>query len=434
MKVLPFLTAATLACGTAGVSAQLRLPTLPSLPGVTLPSVTRSPSTLLTDSELAPRNLSELRRRTVRELLRRNSSVLEADRAGEPLVRGEVLAFSPIPAALDALRAVGFTLLRERRLDGLDMRVLVLQAPPDLGTAAALDRAREIDPPGSYELNHVYTGSGTLAPAVGASGAATAPAPASASAAPGRIGLIDGGVDDRHPVLSAAQLRTHGCDARHPSAHGTAVASLMVGEGRSFHGAAPGATLYAADVFCDQPTGGAVDAVADALSWLAQERVPVINISLVGPANRLLERVIAAMQARGHVIVAAVGNDGPAAPPLYPAAYPGVVGVTAVDARRRVLPEAAQGPQVTFAAPGADMAVADGAGGFSLARGTSFAAPLVAGLLARHVSALAPGNAGLAVEALAASGLDLGAPGRDPVFGLGLVGEGLRASPMLASK
>lgn len=432
MKVLPFLTSATLACGTASASAQLRLPTLPSLPGVTLPSVTRTPSTLLTDSELAPRDLGELRRRTVRELLRRNDSVLEADRAGEPLVRGEVLAFSPKPAALDALRAAGFTLLRERRLDGLDMRVLVLQAPPGAGTAAALDRAREIDPPGSYELNHVYTGSGTLTPAAGASGAATASVPA--PAARERIGLIDGGVDDRHPVLRAAQLRSHGCNAPHPSAHGTAVASLMVGEGRSFHGAAPGATLYAADVFCDQPTGGAVDAVADALGWLAQERVPVINISLVGPANRLLERVIAAMQARGHVIVAAVGNDGPAAPPLYPAAYPGVVGVTAVDARRRVLPEAAQGPQVTFAAPGADMAAADGAGGFSLARGTSFAAPLVAGLLARHVGPLAPGNAGLAVEALAAIGLDLGAPGRDPVFGWGLVGEDLRASPMLARK
>jgi len=432
MKVLPFLTATTLACGAASASAQLRLPTLPSLPGVTVPSVTRSPSTLLTDSELAPRDLSELRRRTVRDLLRRNSGVLEADRAGEPLVRGEVLAFSPTPAALDALRAAGFTPLRERRLDGLDMRVLVLQAPPGLGTAAALDRAREIDPPGSYELNHVYSGSGTLTPTMGASSAATAPPPA--PAAPGRIGLIDGGVDERHPVLRASRLQAHGCNARHPSAHGTAVASLMVGEGRGFHGAAPGATLYAADVFCDQPTGGAVDAVADALSWLAQERVPVINISLVGPANRLLERVIAAMQARGHVIVAAVGNDGPAAPPLYPAAYPGVVGVTAVDTRRRTLPEAAQGPQVTFAAPGADMAVADGTGGFSLARGTSFAAPLVAGLLVRHVGALAPGNANTAIGALAAIGLDLGAPGRDPVFGLGLVGEDLRASPMLARK
>jgi subtilisin family serine protease len=111
-----------------------------------------------------------------------------------------------------------------------------------------------------------------------------------------------------------------------------------------------------------------------------------------------------------------------------------VVGVTAVDARRRVLPEAAQGSQVTFAAPGADMVAADGAGGFSLARGTSFAAPLVAGLLVQHVGALAPGNANAAVGALAAIGLDLGAPGRDPVFGLGLVGEELRASPMLARR
>ena len=93
------------------------------------------------------------------------------------------------------------------------------------------------------------------------------------------------------------------------------------------------AELYAADVYCGAPTGGAVDAVAAAFGWLAREQVAVINVSLVGPRNALLERVVASLVKRGHVIVAAVGNEGPAAPPLYPAAYDGVVGVTAVDAR-----------------------------------------------------------------------------------------------------
>jgi hypothetical protein len=52
-----------------------------------------------------------------------------------------------------------------------------------------------------------------------------------------------------------------------------------------------GAELYAADVYCGLPTGGAVDAVADAFSWLAREQVPVINVSLVGAPNLMLENV-----------------------------------------------------------------------------------------------------------------------------------------------
>src|SRR6185503_9291329 len=97
--------------------------------------------------------------------------------------------------------------------------------------------------------------------------------------------------------------------------------------------------------------GAAVDAVADAFSWLVGERVPVINVSLVGPPNALLEAVVLRVIARGYLIVAAVGNDGPAAPPLYPAAYRDVIGVTAVDAHRLVLVEAGRGSLVNFAAP-----------------------------------------------------------------------------------
>ena len=202
----------------------------------------------------------------------------------------------------------------------------------------------------------------------------------------------------------------------------------MVGEGDGFRSAAPGLALYAADVYCGAATGGAVDAIAGALDWLAEQRVAVINISLVGPQNHLLGRLVERMLARGHLIVAAVGNDGPAAPPLYPAAYPGVIGVTGVDARRRVLPEAGRGQQVAFAAPGADL-LAAGTGGYAIVRGTSFAAPLVAGLLAGHLARRAPAAGAQAIEWLRAEATDLGAPGPDGVFGNGLVGERLRVDP-----
>src|SRR5213079_1547681 len=200
-----------------------------------------------------------------------------------------------------------------------------------------------------------------------------------------RIGLIDSGVDVTHEVFNGITIQQHGCGTAVPAEHGTAVASLMVGRASAFHGAAPGSALYAADVFCGRPTGGAVDAVAEAFGWLAREHVPVINVSLVGPPNTMLAAIVQDVLSRGYLIVAAVGNDGPAAPPLYPASYPGVIGVTAVDAHDRVLVEAGRGKQVMFAAPGADLVAATLQNELVSVRGTSFAAPLVAGLLAIHI-------------------------------------------------
>jgi subtilisin family serine protease len=187
--------------------------------------------------------------------------------------------------------------------------------------------------------------------------------------------------------------------------------------------------LYAADVYCGRPTGGAVDALVAALGWLVQERVPVINVSLVGAKNAMLERVIAALIADGYIIVAAVGNDGPAAPPLYPASYAKVVGVTAVDAHQHVLIEAARGLQVMFAAPGADLAAAAGGHTYAAVRGTSFAAPFVAALLAAGLSAPNSADAAAALDALAKAAVDLGPPGRDLTYGYGAVGATYRIDP-----
>jgi subtilisin family serine protease len=191
----------------------------------------------------------------------------------------------------------------------------------------------------------------------------------------------------------------------------------------------PDAELYAADVYCGRPTGGAVDTLVAAFGWMVQERVPVINVSLVGPRNAMLERVIADLIAAGYIVVAAVGNDGPAAPPLYPASYQHVVGVTAVDAHRHVLIEAAHGPQVMFASPGADLAAAGSNHVYAAVRGTSFAAPFVAALLAPGLTAPNPADAAAAIDALAKTAVDLGPPGRDLTYGFGLVGADYRIDP-----
>ena len=170
--------------------------------------------------------------------------------------------------------------------------------------------------------------------------------------------------------MSGAAIEQNGFAGRpQPTGHGTAVASLIVGNQGPFQGAARGASLFVADVYGGSRAAGSASSIVRALSWLASKRPQVINISLVGPQNRIVQRAVQALRARGIEIVAAVGNDGPAAPPQYPASYPGVIAVTGVDARGRALPEAGKASHLDFAAPGAEMAAALPGQGYAKVRG-----------------------------------------------------------------
>jgi hypothetical protein len=373
--------------------------------------------------------LSDLRHLEIGRLVRAHRQVVDTDPDGEPVVRNEILGLSPADAALDQARSLGFSIDREQTIGAMNIRLVVFRAPQGMSTNKALRALRRADPGGSYDYNHIYSGGGALSrggPAGGATGRDALPS-APPAAGPAqlrvRIGLMDTGVDATHPVFRESVVHAWGCDSHAiPAAHGTAVASLLIGRSDVFHGVRPDAELYAADVYCGRPTGGAVDALVAAFGWFVQERVPVINVSLVGPKNAMLETVIGGLIAGGYIIVAAVGNDGPAAPPLYPASYPHVVGVTAVDSHRRVLIEAARGPQVMFAAPGADLAAAGSEHAYADVRGTSFAAPIVAALLASGLAAPNSADASAAIDALAKNAVDLGPPGRDLTYGFGLVG------------
>lgn len=412
----------------AAATAQVRLPAipLPALPPQTLPQTLDQVQSQSLD------RLSALRHLEIGRLIRGNPRIVDADPNGEPVVRSEILGLAPTDAALVHARSLGFIVDREQTIGAMNFRMTVFRTPPGMSTKKALRTLREADPSGSYDYNHIYSGGGAAGGAPSrALGESTEPtgqdAPAQSRV---RIGLLDSGVDATHPVFRDSLIRAWGCDNHAvPAAHGTAVASLLVGRSEVFHGVHPDAELYAADVYCGRPTGGAVDTLVAAFGWMVQERVPVINVSLVGPKNAMLERVIADLIAAGYIVVAAVGNDGPAAPPLYPASYQHVVGVTAVDAHRHVLVEAAHGPQVMFASPGADLAAAGSNHGYAAVRGTSFAAPFVAALLAPGLTAPNPADAAAAIDALAKTAVDLGPPGRDLTYGFGLVGADYRIDP-----
>ena len=420
-----------LACGSA--HAQLRLPSV-SLPvPQAIPQLgnelLRDPVNRLGMVRELP-VLRDVRIGQVEKLLRQHRDVLERDPRGQPVVRREILAFNPSPAGLAAASAAGMTVASERALEGLDQTMVVLRLPEGASTVALLEQLRAADPEGSYDFNHIYTGSGSAggAQAAGAAGTATSrPRKPGATA----VGLIDSGVDAGHEVFRSASIERWGCNgAAHPDAHGTAVAALMVGKSAHFAGVAPQAGLYAADVYCASGTGGSADKIAAALAWLARENVGVINMSIVGPANQTLERVVGAMVKRGHLLVAAVGNDGPAAPPLYPASYPGVVGVSAVDKRGRVIPESGQGRQVMFAAPGNHMvSAAPGAPPYRQVRGTSYASPIVAALLARSLPQPDKAQAAAALAALSKTAAQADGAAVSNETGFGIVGREFRTDP-----
>ncbi|MBC7685589.1 MAG: S8 family serine peptidase [Bdellovibrionales bacterium] len=427
--------ALTFAVGSAPAQAQLHLPSvnlpLPQGIGGLGGDLLGNPASRLGPLRTLP-IADQVRRDLIKQLLRQRADVLEPDLRGEPAVRREILAWNPGPGGLAAAAAAGLAVLRERRLDALDETMVVFGVPDTASTAAALEQLRALDPGGSYDFNHIYTGSGApggQAPARVPSSPHSSPAPANQQGS--QIGLVDSGVDAAHEVFRGASIKRWGCgDTPHPDGHGTAVAALMVGKSAHFSGAAPRAGLYAADVYCGSGTGGSADKIAAALAWLARENVGVVNLSIVGPPNQTLERVVGSMVRRGHLLVAAVGNDGPAAPPLYPASYPGVVGVSAVDKRGRVIPEAGRGRQVMFAAPGNNMlSAALGEPPYRQVRGTSFASPIVAALLAASLAHPDKERAATALATLSKQATRADRSAISNETGFGVVGQHLRVDP-----
>jgi len=359
--------------------------------------------------------LTQARSLRVERLFNEHRAELDRSPPGDLIVRAQVIGIDITEEALTRAQNAQFVIVRTRELADLGVKITVLQTPEGMNASRGLKRLRKLDPEGTYDYNHVYLDSGAQI-----AGTAT-PAesePKVRYSGTGRVGLIDGGVDPGHEVFAGIRIHHNGCDgALVPSPHGTAVAHLLV----SRNGVGE---IFAADVYCGEAFGGAVDAVSAAFGWMARERVAVINVSLVGPRNKLMERVVKALVARGHLIVAAVGNDGPAAPPLYPASYDGVIGVTAVDGKHHVLIEACRGKQVDFAAQGADIQAAAGAPNVYVpVRGTSFAAPVIAMMFAMDLEAPDPAKAQAALAKWKAIANDLGKPGRDDIYGEGELGD-----------
>lgn len=404
--------------GSAGAQVLRGLPSLPVVNG--LPRVVNGVTNDVLQT--TDRTLG-----VVRDVVGRPQSAArhwEHDPAGAPVVRDEILALASSSEAIAAARAQSFEVVRTETIEPLGISLVVLRPPEGLSLSDAIARLRAADPQGQYDYNHIYNPTGTI---IGGASSNLAP-----QQAPERVGMVDGGVDRSVYSLRGLSVESAGfvgsCKPV-PSDHGTAVAFLLSG---ARDNAFRPETLYAADVYCGHGEGGSAEAIVRALGWLSSVKVPVVNISLAGPPNALLAAGVKAFLLRGHVLVAAVGNDGPSANPRYPAAYPGVIAVTAVDSAHRIALDANQGDYIAFAALGVKVPVPKAGGGTVTVSGTSFAAPLVTRRFAVLLSAPDQERAAWALCELRTAALDLGTPGRDPIYGYGFL-EGSGTMPVSSS-
>lgn len=242
-----------------------------------------------------------------------------------------------------------------------------------------------------------------------------------------RIGVIDTAIAYQHDAFQIATnenrlvrrnfLRT---DVKQPNDHGTAVSSLFVGQNSEFSGLTPAATIFHAEVFYQQSAehqGAALSSLLQALDWQIEQNVQVINLSLTGPSNRLLERALQAITAQNISVVAAAGNAGPFAAPQFPAAYPEVIAVTAIDRKAALYRWANQGEYIEFSALGVDVRTAQANSDWGVESGTSIATPIVSAFAACYQQS-SHAETRSKLQQLA---IDLGEQGRDHQYGHGLL-------------
>lgn len=339
------------------------------------------------------------------------------------------------PEAFDELAEKGYLFDNVTDLPGMGLRLAEVAAPSTFEISEV--RQGVVDVVGSgradVDLNHFYTAGSPIEHTVeGIPPRNAVPFPADTDELDLRIGMIDSQVDTSHPALAHSRIEAQsfvrsGADL--PAFHGTAIASIIAASGSDYQGLAPHAELFAAGVFEEDRERGEVASTVSlvrALDWLVTAGVDVVNISLAGPPNRLLETALNRASERGVLILAAAGNGGPVAKPMYPAAYPSVVAVTAVDTAGRAFRLANRGDYLDIAAPGVGMLHARAGGGYATSSGTSFAVPFATTAAAR-LRQLQPGVNVL--DSLYRSAEDLGPPGRDEIYGYGL----LRPLPVVTS-
>jgi subtilisin family serine protease len=238
------------------------------------------------------------------------------------------------------------------------------------------------------------------------------------------VAVIDSGVDLSHPELQgivADQFDALGSTVT-ADRHGTAVAAIIAAHHRLV-GAAPDVHILAARAFTVSSggTAGTTFNIIKGLDWAMSRSARVINMSFAGPADPLMQRATASARQKGAIMIAAAGNAGPESPPLYPAADPSVIAVTATDAQDHLFSMANRGDYVAAAAPGVDILIAAPGDGYQISSGTSYAAAYASGVAALILERKPTLQPDAIKRILMTTAHNLSPKGRNDQFGAGLI-------------
>jgi type VII secretion-associated serine protease mycosin len=244
------------------------------------------------------------------------------------------------------------------------------------------------------------------------------------------VGVVDSGVDASHPDLAGAVLPgvaifpgATGDGRTDVDGHGTRMAGLISGRGHgvgdSFGvlGVAPKATILPVRV----GTTALLPGIVPGIEWATEQGARVISVSLAFPQDDSRERrAIEDAIAHDIVVVAGVGN-APSTSVGYPAAYPGVLAVAGIDENGNHGAFSVRGPAVMLAAPGANILSTGLNHGYGYATGTSDSTAIVAGAAALVRARFPKLSAVEVIHRLTATAIDKGPPGRDNLYGYGIV-------------
>jgi subtilisin family serine protease len=248
------------------------------------------------------------------------------------------------------------------------------------------------------------------------------------------VAVIDSGIDASHPELTGTVTESYDAlpSPATPHKHGTAIAGLIAAHGKLM-GAAPAAHILAIRAFdgAGASAEGTTFNVLKGLDWAAEHGARVINMSFAGPNDPVIHRSLIAAHKKNIVLVAAAGNAGPKSPPLYPAADPEVIAVSATDANDKLLSQSNRGHHIAVAARGAQVLVAIPDGGYEVSSGTSYSAAEVSGIVALMLQRDPKLTPNKVRDILLTTAKDLGPKGRDVMFGAGLADayDALMAEP-----
>ena len=239
------------------------------------------------------------------------------------------------------------------------------------------------------------------------------------------VAVVDSAIDMNHPDLAGAFVEQYDAVGRRekPHFHGTGMVGAIAAHHRLM-GIAPEARILAIQAFSGttrQSPEATTKQILAGLDWAVRKGARVINMSFAGPYDPMLALAMKNAHAKGVVLIAASGNLGPKSPPLFPAADPNVIAVTAVDENDRLFAQAVRGPHVAIAAPGVDVMVPAPEETYQLTTGTSVAAAHVSGVAALLIERHPNVDAATILEVLTSTAQKLNPKGRDDQFGWGLI-------------